>query len=494
MGHSSRLPLLRGLAVPLLFLAAACGRGTDGALEGAIIESADSMFETGLRLSDGGQLVRAATAEGLVTLNAEGQVIPALADRWIVTDDGRSYIFRLRDGTWQDGSELTGDQVRDLLQRLLRQLSGTSLGRDLSQIDEIRAMAGRVVEIRLKGPMPDFLQLLAQPELGLIRSDEGLGPMTVRRVDDIAVLSMMSPERRGLPVVEGWEEGVRELRIRALPAAQAVELFDDGMVDLVLGGRIQDLPLADTGPLSRGTVRLDPAIGLFGLMVAQPTGFLADESGREAVSMAVDRDALLDRFNVGGWNPTTRIVGPDLASDLGTIGERWEGLSIEDRRAAASARVAAWRETSGAEAAELTVDLPAGPGGDLLFEGLAADMEEIGITLRRAGEDERAQLVLLDRVARFASARWYLNQFHCSLRRGVCSTAADRLVDDVVASPDPAERAALLAEAEAELTGLNGFIPFGQPVRFSLVRGRVTGYAANQWAFHPLPDLAVIPR
>ena len=46
--------------------------------------------------------MRAATTEGLVGLDAEGQVIPALADRWIVTDDGRSFIFRLRDGTWPE--------------------------------------------------------------------------------------------------------------------------------------------------------------------------------------------------------------------------------------------------------------------------------------------------------------------------------------------------------------------------------------------------------
>ncbi len=393
-----RLPALRALALPfalpIALLTAACGRGDGEAVEIAIVGTTADLFETGTRLSTGGQHMRAATTEGLVGLDAEGQVIPALADRWIVTDDGRSYIFRLRDGSWPDGSDLSGESAREALRRAIRSLNGTTLGRDLSQIDEIRAMAGRVVEIRLKGPMPDFLQLLAQPELGLPRGGAGAGPMTLRRVGDIAVLSVMSPENRGLPISEGWERGVRELRVSGLPAAEAIARFDNGEVDVVLGGRIESLPLADTGPLSRGTVRLDPAIGLFGLAVAQTDGFLAEPSGREAIAMAIDREALIAPFNVGGWLPTTRIVAPGLAADLGTIGERWSELTMEERRATAAARVANWRRANEAEAVELLIELPAGPGGDLLFRQLSSDMASIGITLRRAKDGE-------DAVARF---------------------------------------------------------------------------------------------
>jgi hypothetical protein len=43
--------------------------------------------------------------------------------------------------------------------------------------------------------------------------------------------------------------------------------------------RIDALPLADTGPLSRGTVRLDPALGLFGLQVRRAEGLLQPRRG-----------------------------------------------------------------------------------------------------------------------------------------------------------------------------------------------------------------------
>ena len=44
--------------------------------------------------------------EGLVTYGREGQIIPALAQSWTVSDDGLQYTFQLRPGvTFHDGTE-----------------------------------------------------------------------------------------------------------------------------------------------------------------------------------------------------------------------------------------------------------------------------------------------------------------------------------------------------------------------------------------------------
>jgi len=67
-------------------------------------------------------------------------------------------------------------------------------------------------------------------------------------------------------------------------------------------------------------------------------------------------------------------------------------------------------------------------------------------------------------------------------------------VEQVGGIADVNARATLLAEAEARLTVANIYIPFGQPLRWSLVRSGVEGFAANQWAFHPLPPLAQLVR
>ena len=348
------LSSLSGLVLALM--AAGCGSSSDRAVEVAVIGDPGSPFASGPRLPLAAQLVRSATAEGLVGFDEQGRVIPALADRWIVTDDGLSYIFRLRDGTWPDKIPLTGDSARAALLQAIGSVRGTPLGADLAGIDEVR---GRVVEIRLRQPQPDFLQLLAQPELGLMRKGRGAGPMRQTREKRALLLKPIAPEDRGLPQIEDWAERSRKLRLVAITAPRAIERFNAGKADLVLGGRLADFPRLDASGVPRGAIRLDPAAGLFGLAVVNPQGFLAAPERREALAMAIDRDALAAALNVGGWTATTRIVNPGSGDDNGTVGERWPGQSLAERRTVAAARVSRW--TKDGKAPRLRIALPAGP-------------------------------------------------------------------------------------------------------------------------------------
>jgi ABC-type transport system substrate-binding protein len=469
---------------------AGCGSSDDGSFDVVFMEEPGALTASGVRLSPGGQHVRAATRAGLVTLNAQGEVIPALADRWNVIENGSIFVFRLRDGNWPNGQELTASSVRDALQRAIRALRGTSLGLDLVPIDEVRAMAGRVIEVRLASPMPDLLQVLAQPELGLVHGEGETGPMILERREDAVVLAMRPPAERGLPDMEGWRDLARDIKVSGLDADAAIALFDDGEAEVVLGGRLGNLPLADLGPLSRGTVRLDPAIGLFGLRVQRARGALATPELREALAMAINRPALATVFNVGGWEPTTRLVAADLPDDPGVVTERWPGSSTEDLRAIASARLAGLD----GEARRLTLAIGNTPGEQLLLRELARQLGTVGITLVQARSNAGADLALVDKVARYASPRWFLNQFNCILEDGLCSVEADRLAGRALDERDSPTRARLMGEAETALTAANVYIPFGPPLRWSLVRGNVDGFAPNLWAFHPLPDMAVIPR
>lgn len=490
-------------ALPLALLPAfavltSCGSADDATVHVAIIGEPDGLTGSGTRLSLAGQLVRSATREGLVALGSDGEVVPAIAERWIVTDDGLSYIFRIRNSDWPDGSAMTANAVRDRLRQSLERLSGTSLGLDLAPVAEIRAMTGRVVEIRLSGPMPGLLQVLAQPELGLehggasASASMGAGPMVIERSDNGIVLSPRSPSLRGLPQAEDWRDGFRSVAVRAARAEQAAAAFDNGEVNLVLGGTVVDMPLADTGALSRGTIRLDAAIGLLGLDVVQPDGFLATAAGREAVAMAIDRDALMQPFNIGGWVPTTRIAPPGLPDDDGSVGERWADLSIEERQARAGLRVQSWESATG-EDLVLDLYLPQGPGSDRLFTQIALDLAKAKIGLRRTTDLGDADLALKDRLARFAGARWFLNQFNCQVAAGPCSQGADALVRQSLNVRTGPEQASLLAEAERLMLAENVFIPLGAPIRWSLVRGGLEGFDENTWAIHPLFALSQRP-
>lgn len=481
------------LALMLLLALAACGRSADGGVDMAIIGDPAELYATGTRLGPAGEVVRAATTQGLVRLNEAGQLIPGIAERWIVTADGESYIFRIRELDLPGGKRVTARSVQHSLTHSIAKLRGTTLGLDLAQVRDVRAMTGRVIEIRLKSPMPGFLQLLAQPELGVTIDGVATGPMTIRPSGPrAAVLTVLPPEARGLPAQPDWEKGVRAIRLVAGSAAAATAGFADGRFELVLGGTLATLPLADVGPLSRGTVRLDSALGLFGLDVRRAEGFLADAVNREALALALDRDALIRPYNLAGWAATTRVVAPGLPDDPQRVEERWADLDLDQRRAIAAARVARWKGANGG-ALTLRVALPEGPGADLLFAGLSEQYGAVGITLTRVPADGHADLSLRDRVARFAGGRWFLNQFHCGMSAAICSPDVDFLVELAVAARDPAQQANYLAEAETALMTYNAFIPIGAPIRWSLVRAGVIGFAENAWAIHPLFPLTRAP-
>ena len=72
--------------------------------------------------------------------------VEALADRWIVTDDGQSYIFRLRDGTWLDGSPLTAASARAAL---LAAIAGAKRTPDLVPLCHPIALHGVTVDLEV---------------------------------------------------------------------------------------------------------------------------------------------------------------------------------------------------------------------------------------------------------------------------------------------------------------------------------------------------------
>lgn len=489
--HEAAKPAdVKRFCITLIIAAAlgSCGQNSDtGPIDIGIIGGPQSLFQQGVRLSPAAQHVRAASFEGLVGLDPSGQIVPGIAERWIVTDDGRSYIFRLRNADWPDGEPISSNEVAAMLRDIIARLEGTSLGLDLAKITEIRAMTGRVVELRLSSPMPDFLRLLAQPELGFVKDGSGAGPMQMSREEGASVVELdaLPPEARGLPALEDWEESARRLRVRAMPAEQGVEAFVNGEIDLLMNGRLSTFPLAQLGPLSRGAVQVDPTLGIYGLAFRTDAGLLGSAARREALSMALDRDSLIQPFGLGGWQSATWIVPPDMFSEPLIPPNRWASLSLDERRAIAARRITAWKAESGGEAV-VRIGLPEGPGSELLFEQLAANWRRIGVESIKVRPGAGADIELRDRIARYSSPRWYLNQFNCGLEIGLCSPQADAIVDDALQLTDPLAKDRAFAQALEAMTADEVFIPLGAPVRWSLVRGALGSYVPNQWGLHPL--------
>lgn len=428
------------------------------------------------------QMLLASVAQGLVRFDARGQIEPGLAERWNVSDDGLSYVFRLGAGEWPDGRTIHARDVARLIRRTLRSASRNPLKDTLGAVAEVVAMTDRVIEIRLSAPRPNLLQLLAQPEMAVTREGLGTGPFQpVERPAPSGAVPLLYTER----VIDGPDK--RDLvDLAAAPTARAVAAFAKGEADLVLGGTFDDLPLVRGARVARSALRFDPVAGLFGLVPARKGGPLADKELRGLLSRAIDREALIAALNVPGLAPRATLLQSGLEGIGAPVPPPWTATPLAERRAALAAEA---RTMIGAEEpVQLAIELPDGPGGAILFDRLAADWGAIGITLVRAGKGVPADLKLIDQVAPSASPAWFVRSFRCAVRP-ICSDEADTAMDAARAATVADQRAAFIREATRLLEEENLFLPLAAPVRWSLVGARIEGFAENIVARHPLTGL-----
>lgn len=476
---------------PLLALAAAlalagCGRDPDAPIAVSVIGGPLSMVDPDREPPSTAQAVLlGAVAEGLVTMDASGQIEPALAERWIVTDDGLSYIFRLRKAKLASGGPVDGEVIVARLRAAIARGSRNPLGPALEAIEDIVAITPEVIEIRLRTPRPPLLHLLAQPEMAIAVRGEGAGPfrMAAQKHGVVRLDPMPAPDDDpDDPIVKG-----DRVALRADRAAVAILRFARGDADLVLGGDFAQLPLVRAANLRVRELRFDPAEGLFGLSITGTAPFFADADNRRALAMSLDRQAIVDAVAGPGAAPALALLPERYRSAADPATPGWALLTQEQRVATARATIEGWRAASGAPPV-IRVALPDGPGSKLLLARLAADWRRIGVSVERARSAAEADVRLIDRVAPAPSAIWYLRSVACPAP-APCDPVASAALDRATAAPDLAARGQALAAADQALSGSARFIVIARPVRWSLVARRLGQYRDNPRAWHPLNHL-----
>ncbi|MBH9538626.1 ABC transporter substrate-binding protein [Novosphingopyxis sp. YJ-S2-01] len=473
------------LAIGAVLILTGCGGAVDNeSIAVTAIDRGEKDLNIGrLPLGTGAGLLRAATAQGLVSFDKEGRINPGLAERWIASEDGLSYIFRIGDAQWIDGGEVSARQVATILRQRIGELRRGGFSADLALIGDINAITGHVLEIQLERPRPNLLELLAQPEFGIVRRSDGSGPMISAREG-----KGMTLLHRSFNLEDGGEEAVPpRIRLRRREAARAVAAYLSGVADVVEGGRFQELPLAAAGQIEAAAISIDPTDGLFGLMVVNDSAFLADSSNRAAIAMAIDRSAALADFERPEWTTRESIFPDGLFGNLILPAPEWTGLSVPDRAAKGARRIAAWSAENQAPPT-LRIAMPKGAGGRMLYARIAADLAAIGLATRRVGPQEDADLRLIDQVADYDGPIWYLARLTCPATP-LCDEEADALVEQALAAPSLAERRLLLRDAAAQIQAANRFIPIATPLRFSLVRPGIEGHAPNSRGWHLLQYL-----
>lgn len=475
----------RRLALLLLFALAGCDARRDaGAVVASVIGGRPELKDPARgSLTEADRLLLDSTAQGLVRFDASGQIEPGVAERWTVIDGGMSYIFRIRDATWSDGKPVTAAEVVAILNRQLARTSRNPLRPFLSAIDEIVEMTPEVIEVRLTRPRPDLLKLFAQPELAIVRATPpgGSGPFGIVAARGPRLVLRPAPDtQRSSDDDSDVPPPEATVRLIGERAAKAILRFAHQDSDLVSGGTFADWPLLAQATIAPANLRLDPATGLFGFAIADRSGFLADPANRAAIARGIDRNAIVAAF-APGWTSTPTILPEQLDSAAPPAVPAWQ--QGDDAVLSPAERVAQWRQAN-PEPLVLRVALPAGPGGTILYAQVAAALIRLGIVPQRVGWTEPAALRLVDAVAPYDSARWYL-----ATACQPCSDTAQAAIDAARDAPTLPERARHIAEADAALAADVAFVPVARPLRWSLVSLRLKAWTGNSRAWHPLNRL-----
>lgn len=476
----------RFLSFILLFniaLLSACGETIDNdRLHVDVVSDDVQDFNVGqLPLPNSSAELRNATAQGLVKFDRTGNVVPALASRWIVTDDGLSYIFRLDKTWWKNGEAVTAETVAATLRRIIPNLRRSNFADEMESIEEIIARTGRIIEIRLSAPRPNLLELLAQPEMGLIHTGFGSGPMQANKELEHMRLRHIDYDPEGkITTGEAW------VVLNNMKAPYALARFIEGEADLITGGQFQDLPYATAADIDENLLNFDPVPGLFGLLFVEDSDYLADDEVREALTMAVDRPRLLIDFRTE-WREVLTLV-PETLQNRATV-ERpaWNSLRIDQRIDRARQIISRWKAANG-DLRDLRISISQGPGGDILFARLKSDMANIGVNAVKVGLSDDADLRMVDRIADLSSPLWYLSQLSCK-KTVICDEDADELVNSARVNLNLTERSQLLAAAERRIQQKRNFIPIANPISWTVARPGLLGFSTNPRGLHPLQYL-----
>jgi oligopeptide transport system substrate-binding protein len=421
-----------------------------------------------------------ATAQGLVAFDNRDRIEPALAERWTVTDDGLSYIFRIAKGDWSSGRPVTSVDVANSLRSTIAARRHRALRPFFRNIAAIIPMTAYVVEIRLKRPEPDFLQLLAQPEMAVTRKGHGSGPYALHsRRDGVSRFRLISESlESALP------DASRDIRLITENVSTGIARFATGQSGQLAGGTFNDVLLVGASNVPTARFRLDPAYGLFGLALISKKGFLADRNARLALSIAIDRNRLVQYFGLQDWRPALSILPTQLDSSSAPAAMQAIQQDLADRRAEARFLLS----RTPVEDRKVTIALPSTSGGRLLFALIRADWREIGVETIRVEPGRVADFRLIDEVAPISSGVWYLNRLSCA-QGHVCDEAAESAIEAINQAPDLQSRSARIAAADIAMTSAQIWIPLALPLRWSLVSPDLSGWLESAFSNHSLRQL-----
>lgn len=273
---------------------------------------------------------------GLVTLNTSLQVAPDLAERWDVSEDGKTYTFHLRrDARFHDGKPVTAEDVKFSFERATATASQSPeasaylddivgvLPKLAGQADEVagvQVIDTHTVQITINEPKPFFLAKLTYPTSYIVDREnlesEGddwvfkpnaTGPFKLAeyRVGELIVLERNDHFYGGPALLDRVE--------LILSGGSAMAMYENGEIDIT-GVGLSELDRVSNPlePLNAEVVVAPPGFDLayIGFNLSEPP--FDDVNFRRALAYAIDKETIAHRVLLELVVPATGILPPDF--------------------------------------------------------------------------------------------------------------------------------------------------------------------------------------
>jgi peptide/nickel transport system substrate-binding protein len=250
--------------------------------------------------------VLAGVYEGLVDLDRALAPRPRLAESW-QSPDKQTWVFRIRRGVrFHDGRPLTARDVVFSLDRA-RRGAGSEYAGYLAAIDTIRSLDSHAVEVRTREPAGLLLHKLASVLIvpdgspAVIHDAIGTGPYRLAGAGHGLVLTA-HPGYWGPPPPEP------EIVLVVTPdAAESRRLLVTGALDILWRVAPSELRLVEEAPGCR--IVAQPSFAVEVLQMRVSASPFSDLRVRQAVNLALDREALVGTIGHGRGSPASQLVG-----------------------------------------------------------------------------------------------------------------------------------------------------------------------------------------
>jgi oligopeptide transport system substrate-binding protein len=465
------------------------------------------------------------TFAGLVQAHpATLEPLPEIATHWDISADGRTYTFHLRPSEWSDGRPLTAHDFVYSFRRLVdpataskyatnghifRGGAAISRGEAAPETLAARAIDDLTLEVTLENPIPYFLNFLTfysfMPIPRHLLEDlatRGIDPELWIRPEHVVSngpFRMTEWKFRQRMVFEKnpryWDEAnVRLERVRLAMVESyttALNMYAAGEFDWP--GSNTSLPAEFMDELARyRDFHRHPYLAVYYYWINTQAPPLDDPLVRRALSLAIDREALVSHVARGGQIPSASLVPDGLAG--------YRGLSLplfDPERARQLLREAGYEQPE--DLPPVTLMYNTSEGHKQVAEAIQQMWKkELGIRVELENQEWKVFLANAEQmnfqVCRMGWTGDYADPFtFLELLTTACgnnhsnwsSPEYDALLQAANRESDPATRLERLREAEALALAAQPLIPLYVYTRSQLIKPYVRGIEGNHQDRHP---------